>query len=146
MDTIQQNFSKLVSEVSEHTLSTPSDFVNSHPVLRIIFTLIVFGFITQQIKGFYDAQTSILRKIPGPWYAPLTSLHLTYLFANGSIWKYVKRQHAKYGPVMRLGPRQIWVSDKEGLKDILLTTDLPKITMYAEISRDRESPGLFGEM
>lgn len=40
----------------------------------------------------------------------------------------------------------MWVADKTAMKDILLKTDLPKVTMYAEISRDRNSPGLFGEM
>ncbi|KAH7123056.1 cytochrome P450 [Dactylonectria macrodidyma] len=31
-------------------------------------------------------------------------------------------------------------------KQVLSTVDLPKVAMYAEISRDRNSPGLFGEI
>ncbi|KAF9775709.1 hypothetical protein IL306_006169 [Fusarium sp. DS 682] len=89
---------------------------------------------------------SPLSKIPGPWYAPLTTLHLRYLFSTGEIWKLVEASHPKYGPIVRLGPRQIWVADKESLKQILSTIDLPKVAMYAEISRDKFSPGLFGEM
>jgi hypothetical protein len=34
----------------------------------------------------------------------------------------------------------------EAMKAILMTIDLPKVAMYAEISRDRNAPGLFGEM
>ncbi|KAL2682376.1 hypothetical protein Neosp_006826 [[Neocosmospora] mangrovei] len=51
-----------------------------------------------------------------------------------------------YGPIVRLGPRQVWISDKDAMKQILLKIDLPKVAMYAEISRDRFSPGLFGEI
>jgi len=32
------------------------------------------------------------------------------------------------------------------MKKILVSVDLPKVAMYAEISRDRYNPGLFGEM
>lgn len=97
-------------------------------------------------KSVYDAYKSPLSKIPGPWYACWTTIHLRYLFARGTIPNYVEKAHKKYGDVLRLGPRQIWVADKEAMKSILMTTDLPKVTMYAEISRDRSSPGLFGEM
>jgi hypothetical protein len=87
-----------------------------------------------------------LESFPGPWYAPYTAMHLRWLFARGTIHEYVEKMHKQYGDVIRLGPRQIWVSDKGAMKQILLTIDLPKVTMYAEISRDRNSPGLFGEM
>ncbi|RAH78614.1 cytochrome P450 [Aspergillus japonicus CBS 114.51] len=89
---------------------------------------------------------SPLRKLPGPWYAPLTTLYLRYAFARGTIWKLVESKHQQYGPVFRYGPRQIWISDKDALRTILQRADLPKVQMYAEISRDAHSPGLFGEV
>lgn len=144
--TLAQNLTRIITEVSEHSIPTPSEWVNSHPGFRIFFSLIVAVIVGSYLKSIYSARTSLLRKIPGPWYAPYTGIHLQYLFSTGEIWKYVQKKHEKYGPVIRLGPRQIWVSEKDGLKDILQTTDLPKVTMYAEISRDRNSPGLFGEM
>lgn len=99
----------------------------------------------QALKLFKSIR-SPLAKIPGPWYAPLTTMHLRYGFSTGSIWKLAERSHHKYGPIVRLGPRQIWVSDKTAMKQILATKDLPKVGMYAEISRDRNAPGLFGEI
>lgn len=48
--------------------------------------------------------------------------------------------------MMRLGPRQIWVSDKVALKQIISQIDLNKVMMYAEMSRDKNSAGLFGEV
>ncbi|GKZ56835.1 hypothetical protein AnigIFM49718_002129 [Aspergillus niger] len=107
-----------------------------------ILALLFFNYII----GVTKAIKSPLSRIPGPWYAPLTTLHLNYAFAKGTIWKAVEKSHAKYGPIFRLGPRQVWISDKEAIKAILMTVDLPKVTMYAEISRDRSSPGLFGEI
>lgn len=80
------------------------------------------------------------------WYAFLTDLPLRYGFSTGKIWKLAEQSHQRYGPIVRLGPRQVWVSDREAMKQILIMIDLPKVAMYAEISRDRCSPGLFGEM
>lgn len=114
--------------------------------LQLIFILIVFLLGLKYVLGVVEARKSPLSHIPGPWYAPFTTIHLKYAFARGSIWKNVEKSHAKYGPIFRLGPRQIWISDKEALKVILMSIDLPKVTMYSEISRDRASPGLFGEM
>lgn len=116
-----------------------------HPYYSFIL-LIIFLLCVSYIIGVVKAIVSPLSRIPGPWYAPLTTLHLNYAFATGKIWKIVEKGHQEYGSIMRLGPRQVWVSDMEAMRTILMTADLPKVTMYAEISRDRSSPGLFGEM
>ncbi|KAL2877128.1 hypothetical protein SGCOL_007520 [Colletotrichum sp. CLE4] len=113
-------------------------------ILAVYFLVVVFAGL--QLKQKIKALKSPLRKLPGPWYAPLTILHLRYLFSAGTIWKLVERSHNKYGSIVRLGPRQVWISDKEAMKQILVKTDLPKVAMYAEISRDKFSPGLFGEI
>ncbi|EOD46056.1 putative cytochrome p450 3a9 protein [Neofusicoccum parvum UCRNP2] len=94
----------------------------------------------------WKALRSPLSQIPGPWYAPFTTMHLRYGFATGNIWKVAENAHRKYGSVVRLGPRQVWIADKTAMQQILSTIDLPKVTMYAEISRDRFAPGLFGEI
>ncbi|EXF84582.1 cytochrome P450 3A9 [Colletotrichum fioriniae PJ7] len=113
-------------------------------MLAVYFLVVLLAGL--QLKQKIKALKSPLRKLPGPWYAPLTTLHLRYLFSTGTIWKLVERSHNKYGSIVRLGPRQVWISDKEAMKQILVKTDLPKVAMYAEISRDKFSPGLFGEI
>jgi hypothetical protein len=115
-------------------------------VLAILSVTLVSVLILQYLYGVFRALKSPLRHIPGPWYSPFTTIHLRYGFATGKIWKLVEQSHKAYGPIVRLGPRQVWISDKEAMKQILLKVDLPKVAMYAEISRDRHSPGLFGEM
>ncbi|CAH0042912.1 unnamed protein product [Clonostachys rhizophaga] len=115
-------------------------------VLVILSVTLVLVLTLQYLYGVFRALRSPLRHIPGPWYSPFTTLHLRYGFATGKIWKLVEQSHKAYGPIVRLGPRQVWISDKEAMKQILLKVDLPKVAMYAEISRDRHSPGLFGEI
>ncbi|KLO97031.1 Cytochrome P450 3A5 [Fusarium fujikuroi] len=126
--------------------SIRSNFSKIHLQLIALAITILTYILASTLLGIFRAVRSPLQKIPGLWYAPLTTLHLRYLFSTGEIWKLVQRSHTKYGPICRLGPRHIWVSDKESLKQILSTIDLPKVAMYAEISRDRTSPGLFGEI
>lgn len=111
-------------------------------VIYLTVILLTGRLVHQKTKAI----KSPLGQIPGPWYGPLTTIHLRWLFSTGEIWKLVERSHAKYGPIVRLGPRQVWISDKVAMKQILVKNDLPKVTMYAEISRDKFSPGLFGEM
>ncbi|KAI1497971.1 cytochrome P450 [Biscogniauxia marginata] len=108
--------------------------------------LLATGFVVTQVYQIWKSTRSPLSKIPGPWYAPFTTVHLMYAFATGKIWKTAEESHRKYGDIVRLGPRQVWISDKKAIKQILQTVDLPKVAMYAEISRDRFSPGLFGEI
>ncbi|KAI4703455.1 hypothetical protein J4E81_002334 [Alternaria sp. BMP 2799] len=117
--------------------------IEMHPrniVASLLAIVISFSYLRSVTKK------TGLERFPGPWYAPYTALHLRWLFARGTIHEYVEKMHKQYGDVIRLGPRQLWISDKGAMKQILLTIDLPKVTMYAEISRDRKSPGLFGEI
>ena len=96
-----------------------------HPIPITILAIVVLLFV----KSFVSAavSTTALNKIPGPWYARYTTIHLKYLFARGTIWKYVEGKHDVYGDVIRLGPRQVWVADKAAMSDILAKTDLPKV-------------------
>ncbi|KAK7423070.1 hypothetical protein QQZ08_009237 [Neonectria magnoliae] len=136
----------------EHIIPSPASmrhiFTSSkdNRVLIIPVVVIISLLVSRYLCKVFKALRSPLRLIPGPWYAPLTTMHLRYGFATGKIWKLAETSHKKYGPIVRLGPRQVWISDKDAMKQILLKIDLPKVAMYAEISRDRYSPGLFGEI
>ncbi|KAF5585627.1 cytochrome P450 monooxygenase family 3 subfamily A [Fusarium subglutinans] len=130
------------------SLNFPATFTSLFTTKSVaLIPLLLISFIIAQFTwSAFKASRSPLAAIPGPWYAFLTTIHLKYGFATGKIWKLVERSHKKYGPIVRLGPRQVWISDKEAMKQILSKIDLPKVAMYAEISRDRFSPGLFGEI
>ncbi|KAG4426254.1 hypothetical protein IFR04_000720 [Cadophora malorum] len=118
----------------------------SWPMYYSAAAVLLFLLVAQKARRVFIASRSPLSKIPGPWYASWTTMHLRYGFATGKVWKLAESSHKKYGPIVRLGPRQVWISDKESMKKILVSVDLPKVAMYAEISRDRYNPGLFGEI
>jgi hypothetical protein len=111
-------------------------------VLAGFASYVVFAWLASCIKSY----RSPLSAFPGPWHAPFFTAPLQVAFSRGTVWKDVENAHAKYGSVVRLGPRQIWVADKWAVKEILLKQDLPKVVMYSEISREKESAGLFGEV
>lgn len=114
--------------------------------LLILVLALSTYFLLAYLVSLVKCYRSRLSQIPGPWYGPFTSIHLAYSFSTGKIWKEVEEAHAKYGPMARLGPRQVWVADPEALKAMLFQIDLPKVATYKEFSRDRKSPGIFGEM
>lgn len=132
----------IVLQFNKMIESIAADLSFGFTVLGALFLFGVYNGYTY----YLDNVRSPLRDIPGPFYAPITSLHLQYYFFTGEIWKYVEKMHQRHGDIVRLGPRHIWVSDITAVKQCLSTIDLPKVKMYSEISRDRKAPGLFGEM
>ena len=111
-------------------------------VLAAAVSYAAYVWLASCIKSY----RSPLSAFPGPWHAPFFTAPLQVAFSRGTVWKDVENAHAKYGSVVRLGSRQIWVADKWAVKEILLKQDLPKVVMYSEISREKESAGLFGEV
>ncbi|KNG51975.1 cytochrome P450, family 3, subfamily A [Stemphylium lycopersici] len=145
MNVTTSTFPWLALSTVDSLLSVDQFSTVSMPYPRnVVASLLAIVVSFSYVQSF--AKKTGLESFPGPWYAPYTAMHLRWLFARGTIYSYVEEMHKKYGDVIRLGPRQIWVSDKGAMKQILLTVDLPKVSMYAEISRDRSSPGLFGEI
>lgn len=107
--------------------------------LAVAFTIFLVVPILQALR-------SPLQRIPGPWYGPFTDLHVVYAFATGRIWKDVAQYHEKYGKVVRVAPRVVWISELEAVKKALVQIDLPKVATYRDLSRDKSSVGIFGEL
>ncbi|KAL4898949.1 hypothetical protein BDW74DRAFT_120642 [Aspergillus multicolor] len=81
------------------------------------------------------AYFSPLKRIPGPWYASLTGLRLSWaVFANNRI-HYVHGLHQKYGPIVRIGPREIDVADPDAGREIhRMGSGFTKAPFYALLS------------
>ncbi|KAE8324399.1 cytochrome P450 [Aspergillus sergii] len=74
--------------------------------------------VSKMVKILQTAYFSPLRKIPGPWYARLTSARLAWAsFANNRIY-YVQSLHDKYGPVVLIGPEEVDIADPVAAKQI----------------------------
>ncbi|KAI9740614.1 MAG: hypothetical protein M1834_005195 [Cirrosporium novae-zelandiae] len=83
-----------------------------------------FGILVSVIIGLWIIQTvnvayfTPLRYVPGPWYAKFTHLVLKRNVLAGRRLHYIHKLHEKYGPVVRIAPNEIDVSDLEGFREI----------------------------
>ncbi|OJI99529.1 hypothetical protein ASPVEDRAFT_38938 [Aspergillus versicolor CBS 583.65] len=87
------------------------------------------------IKTIQIAFFSPLRRIPGPWYASLTGLRLSWsVFANNRI-HYVHSLHRQYGPIVRIGPQEIDVAEPAAGREIhRMGSGFTKAPFYALLS------------
>ncbi|EPQ31815.1 cytochrome p450 monooxygenase [Pseudozyma flocculosa PF-1] len=95
------------------------------------------------ILGIKSKYFHVTSSIPGPSLLHWTMLPALYYYIRGEQWKYVDHLHTVYGPIFRLGSRQIYVSDKEAIKQLLAKENQPKVNWYAALSRDPKTAGMF---
>jgi hypothetical protein len=61
---------------------------------------------------------SPLRRFPGPFWASVTRWWLVHQIFRGDHEKTMLRLHAKYGPIIRISPFEVAISDPEAIKTI----------------------------
>ncbi|KAM3443093.1 hypothetical protein MY4824_000798 [Beauveria thailandica] len=59
--------------------------------------------------------------IPGPRLAAVSSIWYAYHARNGTTAAIAKRLHRRYGPVVRVGPKEVWFDTKEAYDHIYST-------------------------
>ncbi|EEU44006.1 uncharacterized protein NECHADRAFT_89570 [Fusarium vanettenii 77-13-4] len=59
-----------------------------------------------------------LRRVPGPFLAGATRLWKLNFVAHGQLEKVQMRLHARYGPVVRISPNEVLISDPSAIKTI----------------------------
>ena len=65
--------------------------------------------------------------MPGPWYAKFTALGLKAHDVAGNRWYYVQALHKKYGPIVRISPEEVAISDPQMVSKVhALGTDFRK--------------------
>ncbi|KAJ3816970.1 cytochrome P450 [Lentinula raphanica] len=67
-----------------------------------------------------------LAKYPGPTIAKLSKLWTVYKSVDGKLAQYYKELHDKYGPIVRVGPNEISVAEKDLLPFIIGAHGMPK--------------------
>lgn len=73
--------------------------------------LLIFYFV-------YRILSSPLRHVPGPWYAAFTGLPGVVATMQRNQVQYFHGLHEKYGPFVRVGPNEVFVSDITAYKQI----------------------------
>jgi benzoate 4-monooxygenase len=79
---------------------------------------------------------SPLSTIPGPKLAALTSLYYTFHEFRGDRYLFIDRLHREYGPIVRIGPNHVSISDPAALKEIygVGSWDKPRGGWYTHFS------------
>ncbi|KAJ1299711.1 hypothetical protein OPQ81_005037 [Rhizoctonia solani] len=66
----------------------------------------------------YSTFSTPLARVPGPWYTLFTGQVLKYYGIAGKRAKYIHELHKKYGPIVRVGPEEVDVTDIASVKEI----------------------------
>jgi hypothetical protein len=80
--------------------------------VSIVVAAFIVGFI---VKRRY---LSPLRRFPGPFWASVTRWWLVREIFLGKHEKNMLRLHAKYGPIVRISPWEVAISDPDAIKTI----------------------------
>ncbi|KAF5235679.1 hypothetical protein FANTH_11629 [Fusarium anthophilum] len=102
------------------------------------FFLLIFATYT-----CFKAFLSPLRRLPGPWYSHFTHLVLKWYIISGRRIHYIHSLHQKYGPVVRICPQEVAISDLEAFSTIhKIGSGFLKSGWYDGIAQGRER-GIF---
>ncbi|KAF2159299.1 hypothetical protein M409DRAFT_30175 [Zasmidium cellare ATCC 36951] len=88
--------------------------VHEIPLTVWIFTSILLALTTAIVDKF----KSPLAKIPGPFLTKFTVLPIVYHDHIGNRTKWTEELHRKYGPVVRLSPKEVSVSSAASIRDV----------------------------
>ncbi|KAF2681823.1 cytochrome P450 [Lentithecium fluviatile CBS 122367] len=82
----------------------------------VLLPFLVIGIVVGRL--IYVALTCPTRHIPGPWYTRFTHLRLKRAVVTGQRIFYIDSLHKKYGPIVRLSPNEVGVSDLSAFREI----------------------------
>ncbi|CAB4417395.1 unnamed protein product [Rhizophagus irregularis] len=99
------------------------------------------------LKSLYDiiycAYFGPLSIVPGPKLFPLTRLFISFKQISGQRWKWIQNVAVPtYGPMVRLGPNLVLISDKDAIKEII-AADFPKNFNYIKFRTEDRFDTLF---
>ena len=89
--------------------------IEAVPLYYTIPLLVITLFLGFIIKRRY---LSPLRRFPGPFWASVTRWWLVHQIFRGDHEKTMLRLHAKYGPIIRISPFEVAISDPDAIKTI----------------------------
>lgn len=109
-------------------MDTTTDLLKSNH----LYSLGVFGLVA--IAWFVSSiLTDPLSKVPGPVYTRWTDLVAKYYWITGNKPAYVHSLHLKYGPIVRVGPREVYISDLEATQRVFrIKNEFPKSKWYLD--------------
>jgi hypothetical protein len=98
-------------------------FVKSFFIYPLVSTLILILTIAAY-RLFFNPFSSV----PGPRLAAISSVWYAVQIRNGQAVSLGRSLHRKYGPVVRVGPNELWFNTKTAFKAIYSTSDYHNIS------------------
>ncbi|KAF5552807.1 cytochrome p450 3a17 [Fusarium napiforme] len=115
-------------------------FITNYLSVPLLTGIFLVGIV---IYALINAFKSPLRGLPGPWYTHFTHLVLKWQILTGNRVHYIHSLHQRYGPVVRVSPAEVDVSDLEAFSKIhKIGSGFLKSAWYDGITPNRE-PGIF---
>ncbi|KAI8300340.1 Cytochrome P450 monooxygenase sdnT [Colletotrichum sp. SAR11_240] len=81
-------------------------------------------FVVALIVIAYRLVLHPLARVPGPKIAALSNIWYAYHARNGRMLELGKTLHRRYGPMVRVGPNEVWFDSVDAFKHIYKTLDL----------------------
>ncbi|KAF2124927.1 cytochrome P450 [Dothidotthia symphoricarpi CBS 119687] len=107
--------------------------VSTHPFLFVTTGPLIFLFI----RSVYRLYLHPLAHIPGPILPRVTSLWLYYHAYIGDEASAIHRLHLKFGPLVRVSPHEVDISDADAIQPIYVSKGgFPKAPCYANFDID----------
>ncbi|OQV00210.1 hypothetical protein CLAIMM_05738 [Cladophialophora immunda] len=79
---------------------------------------LLVGVLSLAIRVIAKAFSGPLSAVPGPWHTRFTSIVTKYKILTGQRIFYVHDLHQKYGPVVRVEPGEVVVSDLDAFREV----------------------------
>ncbi|KAJ9499212.1 hypothetical protein H2202_005369 [Exophiala xenobiotica] len=113
------------------------------PALAFCLTgIVTFGLIYVVYQRFF----SPLATVPGPFWASLTPFWKLTSFKRGDFHETILTLHRRYGPIVRIAPTEVIISDRSAIREIYSTVqarDYLKTDYYDAFTAFR--PTIFGQ-
>ncbi|KAI8346368.1 cytochrome P450 [Choanephora cucurbitarum] len=126
-----------VDQFSQQALDYLSRRDNLNKIGKITaISLATYVTVTKLYEGFMGP----LSHVPGPFFTRFFNIPNIILDRPaGTHFIFLKNLHKKYGDMVRLGPARLSVSDKDIMKQVLVTEDLKKGPVYDIFSKNRDT-------
>ncbi|KAI0114408.1 cytochrome P450 [Nemania sp. FL0031] len=97
-----------------------------------LYTWLSLGLVAT-LLFFSSTSKDPLSKVPGPWYARWTDLVAKYYWVTARKPAYIHDLHLKYGPIVRVAPREVYISNSEAIQRVFkIKNEFPKSKWYLE--------------
>ncbi|KAK0644658.1 cytochrome P450 76C2 [Cercophora newfieldiana] len=86
--------------------------------IHVIAQVIAIGLLVPLLIAVYRVTFHPLARSPGPRLAALSNVWLARRVRDGRMFEVGKKIHKRYGPVVRVGPNEVWFDSREAFSAI----------------------------